>query len=83
MAYKTDKTVGTCTNSGKCTAKPAPGLFHADIGLTGQIKKTAANNKVQWYFQTQTSYPAQRPVPHGAKFHPWHCRGAANVFAKP
>jgi hypothetical protein len=83
MAYKTDKPIGTCKNSDRCTVKPVPGLFHADIRLTSQTIRTAANNKVQWHFQTQTSYLAQRPVPYGAEFHPWRCRVVANAFAKP
>ena len=83
MAYSTDKTKGTCINSGRCTAKPVPELFHAFIRPTSQIYKKAVNNAVQWHSQAQTSYPAQRPVPYGAEFQPWRCRGVANVFAKP
>ena len=83
MASTTDKPIGTCTNSNRCTAKPVPGLFHADIRPTSQIINKAANNTVQWHSQAQMSYPAQRPVPYGAEFHPWRCGVAANVFAKP
>ena len=83
MAYTTDNTIGTCKNGNRCTVKPVPGLFHAIIRLIGQPIKKAANNKVQRHFQAQMSYPAQRPVPHGAEFHPWRCRVMANVFAKP
>ena len=83
MAYSTDKTRGTCTNSGRCPAKSVPELFHSYIRPTSQITKKAVNNAVQRHSQAQMSYPAQRPVPHGAEFQPWRCRGVANVFAKP
>lgn len=83
MTSATDKSIGTCKNSNGCTANPVPGLFHANTWLTRQIIKKAANNKVQWHSQAQTSYPAQRPVPYGVAFRPWRCRVVANVFAKP
>jgi len=83
MTYSTDKTIGTCKRSDRRPAKADPELFHADKRPTSHFIANAANNEDYRRFQAQTSYPAQRPVPHGAEFQPWRCRGVANVFAKP
>ena len=75
--------MGTCPKSVRCNVKPVPELFHAHKRLTSRIVTKAANSKVLRYFQAQTSYPAQRPVPYTAESRPWRCRVVANVFAIP
>jgi hypothetical protein len=83
MAYSTDKTIGTCKRSDRCPAKADPELFRADKRPTSHFITNVANNEGYRRFQAQMSDPAQRPVPYGAAFQPWRCRGVANVFAKP
>jgi len=81
MTYSIDKTRETCIDSDRCIAKPVQKLFHAYMSMTRQITKKTEDNSFQWYSQAEVSYPAQQPMPYGAKFIIWRW-GFSQCFYK-